>query len=196
MKARVPALTPLLRSNAQGDILALLFMNEDQEFSLADITRRVDALPATVHREVQRLVDSGVVLDRFVGRSRLIRTNVEHEFHRPLSDLLLASYGPKVLLQDLVATLPGVEAAYIYGSWAARYLGENGPVPRDVDVLIVGTTGRDLIEDMARLAEARLGREVNATRVSPDDWAQAGSAFVTTIRSRPLVALSQTKATP
>lgn len=60
-------------------------MNEDQEFSLADITRRVNALPATVHREVQRLVESGVVLDRVVGRSRLIRTNVEHEFPRPLS---------------------------------------------------------------------------------------------------------------
>jgi predicted nucleotidyltransferase len=27
----------------------------------------------------------------------------------------------------------------VFGSWAARYRGERGPVPGDVDLLVVGT---------------------------------------------------------
>lgn len=189
MKAFVPALAPVLRSNAQGDLLALLFLHEDAEFSLADIARRIGALPATVHREVGRLVQSGLVTDRSVGRSRLVRVNPEHELHHPLRELILLSYGPRVVLELLTAELAGVERAYIYGSWAARYTGEIGAVPRDIDLLVVGSTSRDVLEDVAREAEAILGREVNPTRVSAQEWDGDRTPFITTVKSRPLVPL-------
>lgn len=43
-----------------------------------------------------------------------------------------------------------MDQAYIYGSWAARYLGEPGPVPQDVDVLAIGTASDDDLYDAAR----------------------------------------------
>lgn len=189
MKATVPALSPLLRSNAQGDILALLFMNEGQEYSLADISRRVGALPATVHREVERLVASRTLSDRMVGRSRMVRANRNDRMYLPLFDLLLLSYGPKAVLQPLLAHVPGLERALIYGSWAARYSGEVGPPPQDVDVLAIGTTPRDRLEQIAREAQLLLRREVNVNRVSAEEWQNGVQPFVATIRSRPFVDL-------
>lgn len=189
MKATVPALSPLLRSNAQGDMLSLLFLNDGAEYSLADIGRSVGALPATVHREVERLVASGILLDRAVGRARLVRVNAENAMYRPLFELLLLSYGPKAVLQPIVARLPGVTHSFIYGSWAARYRGQVGPPPQDVDLLVVGTTPRDQLDAAAREAESVLRREVNATRVSVADWASGQVPFVATVQSRPLVAL-------
>ena len=191
MKTPAPTLSPILRSNAQGDLLAVLFLNPDDEFSLSDLVRRVGALPATVHREIQRLVDSDILTDRMVGRSRLVRVNAQHSLHAPLRELLLLTYGPKVHLEAMVADLPGVEEAYIYGSWAARYGGESGPTPRDVDVLVVGSTARHALNSMAREAELALHREVNVTRVSPEEWQQAQTPFVATLKSRPLVAIEQ-----
>lgn len=196
MKGSVPVLTPLLRSNAQGDILATLFLNPKEEFSLSDLVRRVGAFPSTVHREIERLVDSGIVRDRTVGRSRMVRANLDHELANSLTQMLVLSYGPRTVLEPLIQDLPDVRDAFIYGSWAARYRGEPGPAPEDVDVLIVGSTPRDRLAEIGRLAQERLRREVSVTRVSPAEWDAEDTPFVTTVKSRPLVALAPQKVQP
>jgi predicted nucleotidyltransferase len=38
--------------------------------------------------------------------------------------------------------LAGIEAAAIFGSWAARAAGEAGPSPVDVDLLVIGRPDR------------------------------------------------------
>lgn len=189
MKVEAPALAPLLRSNAQGDILALVLLQPDQEFSLADIGRAIDALPATVHREVSRLVDATALIDRFVGRARLVRANPEYELWAPLSELILLTYGPKALLPGILSGVRGIERSYIYGSWAARYAGESGPPPRDVDVVLIGSPSRADMLDATREAERVLRREVNLTRVSLVEWEKRATPFIQTVRSRPLVEL-------
>jgi hypothetical protein len=187
VKGRVSLLAPLLRSDAQGDILALLYLNPDVEFSIAELSRRTGAQLATIHREVIRLVESGIATDRHVGQARLIHANPDHPLAAPLAELVLLSYGPKAVLGPLVADLPGVRDAFIYGSWAARYNGQPGPAPRDVDVLIVGTTSQADLMTLGRTAEERLRREVNPTRVSPADWDAGTAPFVATVKAGPLV---------
>ncbi|HET9898909.1 MAG TPA: hypothetical protein VFQ44_28630 [Streptosporangiaceae bacterium] len=75
-----------------------------------------------------------------------------------MTDLLAVTYGPLPVLADLLAAQSGVDAAFIYGSWAARYRGEPGPLPADVDVLVAGTADRDDLDDIARAAQDRLFR--------------------------------------
>jgi predicted nucleotidyltransferase len=87
--------------------------------------------------------------------------------------------------------VPGVVEAYIYGSWAARYTGEPGPVPNDVDVLVLGTAKEDDLYDIAREAESRLRREVNISAVTPRYWEAPDPAdsFLRHLKERPLVRL-------
>jgi hypothetical protein len=42
---------------------------------------------------------------------------------RALGDLLALTYGPAAVLSERLATVKGVDEAYVYGSWAARYAG-------------------------------------------------------------------------
>lgn len=193
MKPSVPLLAPLLRSDAQGDILALLFLNPGDEFTIAQVAKRTHALLATVHREITRFIDTGIAADRYLGRAHLVRANTTHPLAGPLTELLLLSYGPRTVLEPLVADLPGVKEAYIYGSWAARYVGEPGPAPRDIDVLVVGSTPQSELFRVGEEARQRLGREVNLTRVSPQEWAAPTGPFAATLRTRPLVALDLAK---
>jgi predicted nucleotidyltransferase len=87
-------------------------------------------------------------------------------------------------------SVDGVDEAYIYGSWAARYAGEPGPFPRDVDVLVVGDADEDDIFDAAREAEQQLGREVNIHRVAARAWRrEANDPFLKAVRSRPLFSI-------
>ena len=184
-------LLPLLRSRVTGALLALLYLHPDRDYTLTEAGRAIDASPKVMSTETDRLVKAGLVREARRGQARLIRAETTGPVSRPLTDLLAVTYGPLPVLGDLLSGVAGVEQAYIYGSWAARYLGEPGPVPRDVDVLIVGTTDEDVLYDIAREAEGRLGREVNVSAITRQYWEAPDPAdsFMRHVRERPLVRL-------
>jgi len=169
--------------------LALVYLNPDQEYSITDAAQRIGASVKAVHQEVTRLVEAGLLVDRRVGTSRLVRSVQDSLLTRPLTDLLAVTYGPLPVLTRSLAGLEGVIQAFIYGSWAARYDGEPGPVPADVDVLVIGDVDPDDLGERAQEAEAVLRRAVNIRRVRPSTWESKEDPFVTTVRARPLVEL-------
>src|SRR5215469_6002896 len=75
---------------------------------------------AVLARAVRRLEAAGVVRSRMVGRTRLVRANREAPFYRALRDLVVIVLGPAEVLGDELAGLKGIDAAAVFGSWAAR----------------------------------------------------------------------------
>jgi DNA-binding transcriptional ArsR family regulator len=189
MRTLPPPLLPILRSRVQGDLLALAYLNPGQEYSITETAQRIGASVKAVHHEVSRLVESGLLTDRRVGTSRLIRSVPDSLLTRPLIDLLAVTYGPLPVLTRSLTGLKRVDRAFIYGSWAARYNGEPGPVPADVDVLVIEDADPDELDERGRAAEAVLRRQVNIRRVRPTTWNSQEDPFVTTVRARPLVEL-------
>lgn len=182
---------PLLRSRVQGDLLALLYLHPDREYSLTEVARAISASVKAVHVEATRLVTAGLITDSRRGNIRLLRAEQDTPLARPLTDLLAVTYGPIPVLTDLLNDVQGVRRAFIYGSWAARYRGEPGPVPADVDVLVVGSIDRDELHDLAEAAERRLTRPVSIHRVSSAAWDRPDESdpFLKSVQQRPLVEL-------
>lgn len=184
-------LLPLLPSRATGALLALLYLHPDRDYSLAEAGALIGASPKVMHTEADRLVAAGLVREVRRGRARLLSAETSGPVSRALTDLLAVTYGPLPVLTDLLSEVAGVEQAYIYGSWAARYLGEPGFVPNDVDVLVVGIADADELYDVARKAERRLERDVNINLISPHYWdaPDPADSFMRHVRERPLVKL-------
>ena len=153
---------------------------------MTELARRFGVSQSTVSREVDRLAEAELVLDERRGNLRLLRANVDNPLARPLGEVLALTYGPAAVLAELLATVNGVDEAYVYGSWAARYAGEAGPPARDIDVLIVGDADEDDLAEAARAAERRLGREVNVHRVSARAWRAGNDPFLASVRARPI----------
>jgi predicted nucleotidyltransferase len=191
MRSAPPALLPILRSQVAGDLLALLYLHPNTEYSLTEVAGAIHASLNAVHHEATRLAKAGLISDRKRGNLRLIRAVTNSLLSRPLTDLLAVTYGPLPVLTDVLAGVHGVTEAYIYGSWAARYHGEPGPVPADVDVLVVGTATLDDLDDAAGQAQRVLRRPVDIRRIRQETWDDADPAdpFLRSVRSRPLVAL-------
>ena len=186
-------LLPLLRSATQGELLAWLFLHPEQEFSLTDLARRLGVSRPTVMREADRFLAAGLVSDRRQGNLRFVRARTDTLVAGPLAELLAVTYGPVAVLGELLAAVRGIDEAYIFGSWAARYRGQPGDVPRDVDVLIVGAADEDDLYESVRAAERTLGREVNMRKVSARTWREdASDPFLVSVRSRPLIQLELT----
>jgi hypothetical protein len=191
MRTPPPPLLPILRSQVAGDLLALLYLHPDAEYSLTEVAAIIGSSVAAVHHEVNQLAPAGLIMARKRGNLRLVGAATDSLLARPLTDLLAVTYGPLPVLTDLLREVDGIEEAYIYGSWAARYQGEPGPVPADVDVLVIGSPVVDDLDDAAEQGERQLHRPVNIRNIRPETWADddPDDPFLRSIRSRPLVSL-------
>lgn len=186
-----PALLPILRSQQQGEILALLLGDPDLELSLTGIAARTSTPHASVHREIERAEQAGLVVTRKLGNTRLVRANTASPYYAGLAEVLTRAFGVPAVVAEALHPVNGIAAAYLYGSWAARHDGQTGQRPvGDIDVLILGDPDRDQLYAALSDAEERLGRPVQAT-VRDADWLDTGSgAFHDTVTSRPLLRLA------
>ncbi len=190
MNIKAPTLAPLFRSDAQGEILAQLFLNSEREFTIAELARMASTPYASAHREVARITGMGLATSRKRGQAVEVQARRDTPFFGPLVELLSLTYGPVVVIPRQFQTIVGIDHAYIYGSWAARREGEIGDPPGDVDVLIVGNPPRAQVHEAASKAGAALSREVNTRIVSSSAWeASDTDPFLQTLRERPLVPL-------
>lgn len=187
MPAKAPPLLPVFRSRVQGEILALALPDPDREWTIDELAERTDEPYQTVATEVRRLEHSDLLTATPVGRTKLLRANRDSPYLRPLAQLATMAFGPPVVIAEEFDEVDGNDAIYIYGSWAARYEGEPGPSPQDIDVLVLGKPDRDDVFDAARRAERRLGREVNVTQRTSHQWETATDGFAEQVRSSPKV---------
>jgi predicted nucleotidyltransferase len=190
VRTAAPALLPVFRSRLQGELLALLFGDTEAEWTVDGLAERTSHPYQTVASEIRRLQAADLVTTRNIGRGKLLRANTESPYFRPLAQLVLMAFGPPLVVGEEFGPLAGVEQIFIFGSWAARYAGESGPAPRDVDVLLVGTPDRDAAYEAARRAEHRLGREVNIVIRRPEHWRTASDGFSRQLRSSPLLEIT------
>jgi predicted nucleotidyltransferase len=186
MRSNAPGLLPILRSQHLAEMLTLLLLHPDAEYTLSEVAGKLDFPLTTVQREAARLADSGLIRERRVGRARLVSANPASRYTRPLTELVSLAFGPQFVIGEEFAAL-GAAAVAIFGSWAARHEGVTGPAPNDVDVLVIGDASRSDMYEAAERAEERLGLPVNPVLCSRQRWLAAADPFIQQVRSAPLV---------
>lgn len=185
MRTEAPLLAPVFRSDGQARLLAVVLLG-DEELSLTVIAQRAALAYPTAHREAARLLDAGILVERKVGRTRLLRANPSSPLTAPLRDILLVATGPVVLLAELLGAIGGIESAFLYGSYAARMRGVEGAAPQDIDVMVLGTPDADAVFRVCAHVEELVHRPVHATVLTAVEFAQA-SGFAQDVRSKPAI---------
>ncbi|MGH3874038.1 MAG: MarR family transcriptional regulator [Pseudonocardiaceae bacterium] len=200
MRSDPPPLLPILRSRTQAGVLTVLLLNPDLELTQTELARRVGASLSSVVDEVHRLEQAGLLSSRTLGRARLVRAG-GGPLVAALAEVMLRAFGPlQIITEEFGAAVAELDTAVaelaLFGSWAARYRGEPGAQPADLDVLVVVTSGgldRGPLYAAADRAQQRLGRPVNPTVITTDRWARRGTGedrFIDEIASRPIVPVS------
>ena len=144
------------RSAIRRRILALLVLEPDQRLHLREIARRVGTSPGTAARELGRLEVAGIVARERQGAQVEFRAT-RGPLARPVAALVRQTMGAGATLRALLADLAGIEAARIFGSYAAGRATSRS----DIDVLVVGSPDRDRLTERLEQASRLLGRPVN-----------------------------------
>ena len=163
----------------------------DLELSLTDLATRLDVPYPSVHREVERAEAAGLLISRKIGNTRLVRANTASPYFAGLADVLTKAFGVPAVLAEAFRPVDGISEAYLFGSWAARYLGVEGQRPvADIDVLVLGEPDRDELYRRVDEASVRLGRAVQVTIREARWLATGGGSFHDTIANRPMVPIA------
>lgn len=149
--------------------------------------QRLTSLPSrSLQHEVARLEELGMIRREPDGSLVRVRAVAEHPRWGVLRELVREFAEPAEVLRVALAPVPGLQAAFIYGSFAGN--SQVHPTS-DIDVFVV----MDALEDPGtRLALAEgtleaaglLGREVNLTRYTPRKLAERqarGARFLASV---------------
>lgn len=189
MRTGSPQLLPIFRSAGQARLLARVFLGTSSPATIAELARELDLDDGGLTREADRLERAGLVTSERIGRSRILHPRGDSPYYPELYGLLLKAFGPAVVIGPVLSSVMGVEEAFVFGSWAARYLGVPGDDPEDVDVIVIGSPRRMELSRVARELSPAFGREVNMTAVSRDTWESTESGFLRDVKHGPLIAI-------
>ncbi len=167
-------------------LLALL-MESGREWTTVELASQLEAPAASLHRELHRLLASGVLERRAVGRTQLYRVSTESPLYEPLHELITRTVGVEEELRR-VLDADGIELALIHGSWAAQSV-----TPRsDVDVLVVGNFDYRDVRRRVHQAGQRLGRGIDLVAFGREEFRERlaeGNSFVRKALAGPNIVL-------
>jgi predicted nucleotidyltransferase len=164
MRTKAPSLLPLFRSEMQLRMLALLLLQPERDWTLHELADALGAPQSSVHRELSRAEEAGVIRRDATARPHRFRAAMEEPLVEPLVALLHRSVGVEEELRT-VLDRPDVEVAVIHGSWAG---GPRRP-DSDIDVLVVGDADLRDLRRRVRPIGRRAGRSIDLTLLSADE---------------------------
>ena len=141
-----------------------------------------------MQRELARLEAAAIVTVRRVGNQKHYQANPDAPIFEELRGIVLKTFGVADVLRAALQPLwPQVELAFVYGSLAkgVEHAGS------DVDLMVVGSamSNAQLLEALLP-AHAQLGRAVNPTFYTPDEFAQRvhdGKSFIMRVLEQPKI---------
>jgi predicted nucleotidyltransferase len=180
MRNNSPALDSLFPCVRQG-VLAATLTRPEKWWYLSELANFLHKRPSSLQRELSSLTQSGILLQRKDGRRTYFKVETRSPIFRELQSIFEKTFGlVPTLRQALRPFETRITCAFVYGSVAR---GEERPTS-DVDLMVIGNVGLAQLAPALRKAENRLGREVNVTDYSVDEFrkkAAEGDHFLTTI---------------
>jgi predicted nucleotidyltransferase len=161
--AALAALFPTVR----GDVLAATLTQPDKWWYLSELAQFLRTTPSSLQRELKTLVDSGILEQRREGTRIYFKAETRSPLFRDLRGLLEKTAGLLPTLQQALEPFQThIDCAFVYGSVARS----QEHALSDVDLLVVGAVGLAELAPALRKAESRLGREVNTTSYSANEF--------------------------
>ncbi len=108
MKTAAPALLPLFRSQAQAELLGVLFTPGARELSIRELAGMTGIPEPTISREVARLERHEVLVSHNVGRTKLVAANWRAPWADALSRLVAYVAGVRVAIGRALQEVDGV----------------------------------------------------------------------------------------
>jgi predicted nucleotidyltransferase len=177
-------LNALFPKTRQGLLAATLIQPEKWWF-LSELADFLGTTPSSLQRELSALVGTGILEQRREGTRVYFRAQKRSPIYRELRGIVEKTAGIIPTIRSILEPFGRkILSAFIYGSVARAQEHANS----DIDLMVIGQVGLSELTPALRKAERALGRDLNATTYSADEFhskIEKHDHFLTAVLKRP-----------
>lgn len=167
MGTKAKDISSALFPGTKRKILALFFLNPDQEYYFSEVVRLTGTRQGVIQRELKSLTEAKILNAEKRGRQKFYSVNRRHPIFQDLRNVIFKTFGVIGKIRDALEPLEKkIEFAFVYGSFA-RGQEVSGS---DLDLFLVGNIQLDEIVSPLSTVENAIGREVNPTLFSTTEF--------------------------
>ncbi len=171
----------LMFSAYRRQVLGLLLLRPNDNLHVREIARLTGVPPGSLHRELRRLAESGLLLRESAGNQVHYRANRHCPIYPELAEIFRKTAGLADVLREALAPMSElIRSAFLFGSIARQAESSDS----DVDLFVIGKVSfTDIVTAVSPLQEP-LGREINPVVMTPEQFLAAresGERFVTRV---------------
>lgn len=173
-------------------ILELFFNDPERTYYLREIGRMIAKEPGVFQKDINKLVESGILISRYQANSRFFKLNKNHPLYKELKSIFFKTLGAEGKLREVLVAIENIKIAFIFGSYAKKKEDSFS----DIDLMIIGKPDEDLLLPKISRIEGQLDREINYHIFSSDDWKKRikeKNSFVKSILTGPKIFLIGTE---
>lgn len=180
MGTKTKDISATLFPGTKRKILALFFLNPDQEYYFSEVVRLTGTRQGVIQRELKNLTEAGILTSEKRGRQKFYSVNRKHPIFRDLRNIIFKTYGVIGRIREALDPLAEqIKVAFVYGSFAR---GEEVS-SSDLDLFVVGNMRLDELVSTLSDVEQAIGREINPTLFSSTEFKEKWSQKNHFIRS-------------
>ena len=167
MGTKTKDLAAVLFPGTKRKILALFFLNPDQEYYFSEVVRLTGTRQGVIQRELKSLADAEILNTEKRGRQKFYSVNRRHPIFPDLRNVIFKTFGVIDKVREALEPLgEKIDVAFVYGSFA-RGQEVSGS---DLDLFLVGKIQLDELVSALSTVENAIGREINPTLFSAADF--------------------------
>ena len=177
-------LSSVLFTDYRSRVLGLLLLHPERTYYLREIARLTSTIPGTLKRELDKLMEVGLLTVKKVGNQNHYQANRECPIYEDLANVLRKTSGlADVLMSGLLPISEKIQSAFVFGSVASG----NVNAKSDIDLMLIGDLTYAEVVFLMHPLQEQLGREINPKIFTVKEWQklmQDNGAFVHDVLSK------------
>lgn len=160
------SLQDIIVSGARVKMLELFFTNTEEMFYVREITRKTKEEINAVRRELERLLNVGLLKSEERGNRLYYSLNPRYVFFQELQQIVIKNTGLGLKLRKLRRKLGTVDFVMFSG----RFVRKKPVAQGEVDMLVIGEVVLAELDALIKEEEKLIGREINYAVFSEEEF--------------------------
>ena len=178
-------LSSVLFTEYRSRVLGLLLLHPERSYYLREIARLTTTVPGTLKREMDKLLEVGLLTVQKVGNQNHYQANRECPIYEDLANVLRKTGGlSDVLIAALLPLSEKLQSAFVFGSVASGKVNAKS----DINLLLIGELNYAEVVPLLHPLQEQLDREINPKIFTVKEWTKLlkdNGAFVHDVLSKP-----------
>lgn len=160
------SLKDFMMSRVRVQLIELFFAHPSEMYYVREITREVEEEINAVRRELDRMIDNGIIRKEQRGNRLYYSLNSQYYYYQELLCMVAKSVGIGRKFNKYKAKLGKLKYVVFSGKFAKHLARAHD----DVDILIVGDAVQAEVAELVKEEERKRGREINFTILSDQEF--------------------------